>query len=563
MRKSKRQGHPLRQDLSDEPVKVSERMVVSEINRLQKQFRIATEKRKSYSTNLKQQTQAQEKGIESLTQEQREVSLTIGQVMSLKNKMLEDRNCRETRHLLRIRDRYDSLIRERKALLAVLDNQIEELEKKVAKQNLIATKVKQANSSKQLQKRIDTLEMRLYNASVHFNTIVAKNNKLREEIESLQIRKAVLDNFYCKLHTKLEQQKRRMNTAVEQTTQAYEQWYVALRTLCGKLSAKRQCQSEAQARIADMSKRRRKDHIEMQEQERILARETKLKAFVLARFTDRSELEEQAKKERDLKAARRAKKRQGECSETREVVYKRLLELAEDGNVEQLLNSFIKKEHKSFACLFYASELNEDTPKMQRKIRELQIEVASLSKAQEHAEAQNSHLVKELEKNLTKTTEEANRYEDLCKERSKILGQLKSSMEVVLKGINCDTTDIMKQLGEKGEITDLNLMQYFGLTEKKTYELLRLESILRYSQTEGASPDLPFSNPLLGGSELLREVSWSQICPPPPTLNVSNDIIDALEVPLDHSQLRQMVLQNHEKDWDNAAGTDENAPRVE
>ncbi|KAM4649447.1 coiled-coil domain-containing protein 63-like [Amazona ochrocephala] len=363
---------------------------------------------------------------------------------------------------------------------------IEELEKKVAKQNLIATKVKQANSSKQLQKRIDKLEMRLYNASVHFNTIVAKNNKLREEIESLQIRKAVLDNFYCKLHTKLEQQKRRMNTAVEQTTQAYEQW------------------SEAQARIADMSKRHRKDtaqyHIEMQEQERILARETKLKAFVLARFTDRSELEEQAKKERDLKAARRAKKRQGECSETREVVYKRLLELAEDGNVEQLLNSFIKKEHKSFACLFYASELNEDTPKMQRKIRELQIEVASLSKAQEHAEAQNSHLVKELEKNLTKTTEEANRYEDLCKERSKILGQLKSSMEVVLKGINCDTTDIMKQLGEKGEITDLNLMQYVGLTEKKTYELLRLESILRYSQTEGASPDLPFSNPLLGAA---------------------------------------------------------------
>ncbi|KAM4649332.1 coiled-coil domain-containing protein 63-like isoform 3-T10 [Amazona ochrocephala] len=210
--------------------------------------------------------------------------------MSLKNKMLEDRNCRETRHLLRIRDRYDSLIRERKALLAVLDNQIEELEKKVAKQNLIATKVKQANSSKQLQKRIDKLEMRLYNASVHFNTIVAKNNKLREEIESLQIRKAVLDNFYCKLHTKLEQQKRRMNTAVEQTTQAYEQW------------------SEAQARIADMSKRHRKDtaqyHIEMQEQERILARETKLKAFMLARFTDRSELEEQAKKERGIRGER-------------------------------------------------------------------------------------------------------------------------------------------------------------------------------------------------------------------------------------------------------------------
>uniref|UniRef100_A0A8B9F3G0 ODAD1 central coiled coil region domain-containing protein n=1 Tax=Amazona collaria TaxID=241587 RepID=A0A8B9F3G0_9PSIT len=190
---------------------------------------------------------------------------------------------------------------------------------------------------------------------VHFNTILAKNNKLREEIESLQIQKAVLDNFYFKLHTKLEQEKRRMNTAVEQTTQAYEQW------------------SEAQARIAAMSERHRKDtaqyHIEMQEQERIFAWETKLKAFMLARFTDRSELEEQAKKER----AQRAKKSQGECFETREVAYKRLLELAEDGNVNQLLNSFIEKERKSFTCFFYASELNDDMQKMQRKIRELQV----------------------------------------------------------------------------------------------------------------------------------------------------------------------------------------------
>ncbi|XP_057277234.1 coiled-coil domain-containing protein 63 isoform X1 [Pezoporus wallicus] len=549
MRKSKRQGHPSRQDLSDEPLKVSERMVVSEINRLQKQFRIAMEKRKSYSTNLKQQILAQEKKIESLTQEQKEVSLTIGQIMSPKNRMLDDRNCKEAQYLLQIRYQYDCLIRERKALLAVLDNQIEELEKKVVKQNLIASKVKQANCSKQLQKQIDTLEMRLYNANVHFNTILAKNDKLREEIESLQIQKAVLDNFYFKLHTKLDQQKKRMNTAVEQTTQAYEQL------------------SEAQTRIAAMIERHKTDtaqyHIEMQEQERILARETKLKAFMLARFTDRSELEEQAKKKRDLKAAQRAKKSGGECFETWEVAYKRLLELAEDGNVDQLLSSFVEKEQKSFACFLYASELNDDMQKLQRKIKELQLEIASLMKGQKHAKTKSFHLVKELETNLTESTEEANCYEDLCKERSKILGQLKSSMEILIRKIDCDTTDIMKQLGEKGEITDLNLMQYFGLMEKKTNELLLLESILRYTLTEGTSLDLPFTNPLLGSPELLQEINWSQICPPPPTLNDNNNAIDALEVPLDHSQLCQMVLQNHKKDWDNAAGTDENAPGME
>lgn len=64
--------------------------------------------------------------------------------------------------------------------------------------------------------------------TVHFNTILTRNNKLREEIENLRIRKATLDNFYLKLHKKLDQQWRRMNTAVEQSTQAYEQRYMAL-----------------------------------------------------------------------------------------------------------------------------------------------------------------------------------------------------------------------------------------------------------------------------------------------------------------------------------------------
>lgn len=46
--------------------------------------------------------------------------------------------------------------------------QILELEKKIVRENQIAAKVKQANSSKQLQKRIETLEMHLNNVSKCF-----------------------------------------------------------------------------------------------------------------------------------------------------------------------------------------------------------------------------------------------------------------------------------------------------------------------------------------------------------------------------------------------------------
>ena len=64
--------------------------------------------------------------------------------------------------------------------------------------------------------------------TVHFHTILSRNKELREEIEKLQIQKALLGKLSLKLHKKLAQQRRRMNTAAEQCTQGYKQRYVAL-----------------------------------------------------------------------------------------------------------------------------------------------------------------------------------------------------------------------------------------------------------------------------------------------------------------------------------------------
>ncbi|KAM6119925.1 coiled-coil domain-containing protein 63 [Phoenicopterus ruber ruber] len=540
MQRDARGGPSLRQKLSDFPVKDKEKLAEAEIRRLEKQCRIAAKKRKSYGANVRQQMQAQEKEIESLTQEHEEVSLTLSQITSPRNAMLDDRNCMELQCLLQTKYQYDSLIRDRKALLADLDNQILELEKKIVRQNQIAVKVKQANSSKRLQKQIETLEMRLNNVTVHFDTILTRNNKLREEIESLRIQKAILDNLYLKLQKKLDQQTKRMNTAVEQSTQAYEQ------------------RMEALARISAMNERHSKDtiqyNVELQEHGRVLDQETKLKTFMLTKFTDRSELEEQAKKQKALKAAQRAKRSQGESFESREVAYKRLLELAEDGDIDGLVNGFIEKEEKNFACFSYATELNNEMENMQRRIKDLQNEITALMTDQEYAESSSFHVLQELEEKLTDTTEEAKLYEDSCKESSKVLGQLKSGMEALFKEINCDATKIMKQLGENGQITDLNLMQFFGLVEKKTNELLLMESTLRYTSADGSQPAQPLTNPLLGGTGLIRVMDRAQLCPPPPALDSTADAIDAVEVPLDHGQLRQLILQM-QNEQGNAAST--------
>lgn len=55
------------------------------------------------------------------------------------------------------------------------------------------------------------------------------------------------------------------------------------------------------------------------------------------------------------------------------MAYKRLLELAENGDIDQLANGFIEKEGKNFAYFSYATELNNETEKLQQRIKDLQV----------------------------------------------------------------------------------------------------------------------------------------------------------------------------------------------
>ncbi|OXB64144.1 hypothetical protein ASZ78_002074, partial [Callipepla squamata] len=525
---------------SDFPV--TERQAQVEFCRLQKQFQIAVEKRKSSGDNIRQQIQTQEKEIQSLNQEHKEMSLILSKMTSLRDTIHDDRDCMELKCLLQTKDQYDCLLRDRKALVAELDNEILELQKNVERQNMITKKVNQAKSSKWLQKQTQTLELHLNNVTVHFDTILTTNKKLQEEIESLRIQKATLDHFYSKLHKHLAQQKRRIDSAIEQAMQAHKQ----LMEYLARISAMNESHSQNTAQYST----------ELKELEWIRDQENKLKTFVLAKFMDRSELEEQAKKKKDLKAAQRMKQSQGESFESQEVVYRQLLELAEDGDISQLVDGFIEKEGKNFAYFSYTMELNNEMEKLQQRIKNLQNEITLLTTDQENAESSSLHVLKELEEKLSQNTNEANDYEDKCKESGKALGQLKSAIEVLFEENNCDAAKIRGQLGDRGQITDQNVMQYLDLVEKKTNELLLMESILLYMEADGSLTTQSFDSPLLGGTKLLRGMERANLCPPPPALLDTIDSIDAFEAPLDHAQLHELFLLQSEKEQGSAASED-------
>uniref|UniRef100_U3K322 ODAD1 central coiled coil region domain-containing protein n=1 Tax=Ficedula albicollis TaxID=59894 RepID=U3K322_FICAL len=370
------------------------------------------------------------------------------------------------------------------------------MEKKIVKQRDTTWRVWEAKSHKQLQKKIELLEMHLNHVTVRYNTIMTRNNQLREETVSMQIQKAIYDNSYWKLEERLAQQNSLLNAAIEQATEDYEQWMEDL------------------GRISDIRGVRYREtiqyNIRLLERKCVLHQETRLKNFFLAKCTDLSALKEEARKREAFEAAERAKRSQ---KESYEVAYKRLLELS-DGDIDNFLEDFLEKDRRFFILFSYAIRLNVRNEGLRQRIQEIQV--------------CSWLLLREQVETTRKTAEEANMYENKCKESSSLLGQLQSRVETLLKDMDCDTSVIVKPLGE-------SLMPIFGRSGLPIF--LGQESF----PNPLAKPCCRMSFPAHPLQPVLPCVRPVEVC------IMGWRFSWAEEEPLDWVQLRQLVLQRQQE----------------
>ncbi|XP_064583290.1 coiled-coil domain-containing protein 63 [Zonotrichia leucophrys gambelii] len=493
-----------------------------EIRHLQTHFHHEAYKRKFFDAEIWRQMQAQEKEIADLRQEHGHVTATLKQLYSPSSMVFVNRNRMKVQNLLQTSMQNDALIKERKAQLADLAKQVLELEKKIASQRESNWKELGAKTRKQLHKTIELLEMRLRHVTVCYNAVVARNNKLREETASLQIQKASFDNLYWKLERSLVQQNKLLNAAIEQATEDYDQWMEDL------------------GRISDIRDVRYREtiqyNIRLLERKCALHQESRLKNFFLSKCADLSVLKEQAKAREAFEAAERAKASQ---KESYEVAYKRLLELS-DGNIDDFLEDFLEKDRRFFILFNFAIRLNVRNESLRQRIEAVQDDMEAMTTEREQAETNQTQVLQELKAKIAETTKEANKYENKYRESSQLLGQIQSRIETLLTEMDCDTTKIVKPLGD-------SLVPVFGPVENKVKEFLMRESLLRYTSLDRSQRAQGFVSPLREASNHLWAMDRTKLCPPPPDLEESADPRTA-EEPLGREELRELVIQRQQEE---------------
>lgn len=436
----------------------------AELAKLQRQLRVMENDRKAYAEESSNILRKQETEIENLLAENREMGTVLYLAQSDKNYKKDVNDTSRLMDLIKNLDLYNSQSELQKKRITELDNELKKMEQRIMRQTKEKSTVNEETTEMAIQKQIRVMENRLDKSITKFNQQLAVNCRLRQEIDHLRQEKGVFDNLYKKLTKELECIKSEMNEVIGEASQAYEE------------------RDEAQTKMIALKERSEKDicqhEIEMKDLLRIIDHDNKLKEFMMVKSNDRTEYKE----EEDAKKKKNAGDKDSDAEklqiESYEEAFERIQEITGMDDIDTIVKDFIKKENENFALYNYVNELNDEVEHLQDEINGMQLEIEKFQEEDIKLEEDRKKMLKEMEGKADKARIEKEQAEEKIRSINKVLDQLKSGVGSLFKNINCDPSSISDMLGCDAGITEKNILQYMGIIEHRTMELLQIQQYI-------------------------------------------------------------------------------------
>ena len=188
-------------------------------------------------------------------------------------------------------------------------------------------------------------------------------------------------------------------------------------------------------------------------------------------------------------------------------------------NIEELVQTFIDAEDQNFSLFNYVNELNNEVEKLEEQIAEIKTEIEKYKGQGGQNDRQRKKLLKDLEDRLASTEARAEQYEAKALKAIKTVSQLEQGIQSVFEKIKCDKKALSDMLGTTG-VTESNMMQYLGIIEQRTNEILQLYAATqaREGVVDAQGNPVPAVSSILGqGPQLPAGRNNIQIQPPSAT----------------------------------------------
>eukprot|EP00112_Aurelia_sp_Birch-Aquarium-sp1_P021069 Seg5576.1 transcript_id=Seg5576.1/GoldUCD/mRNA.D3Y31 product="Coiled-coil domain-containing protein 63" protein_id=Seg5576.1/GoldUCD/D3Y31 len=367
-----------------------------------------------------------------------------------------------------------NLIRKQRNAIETLQAENEELSKENRLAGSVQNKTKDMTNTERLNSLMDTEDQcygkenktaakKYGRANTKFNDSLAGNRKLREQIDHTLTERQIFEGLYKKLEKQMNENRQEIAEIIEASTAAYDS------------------RDDAQAKMVALKEKSDKDvaqhHMELKELMRIIDHDRKLKEFMGIKSEDRSDANEGMPTPRKLHDKDKAGDKD-DTIESYEAAFDKIKKTTKIDDIDMLVDIFIEVEDKNFALFNYVNELNNEIEMLQEGIAGIEDDIETFKRESVELEQQRKDILKQLEEKHSAESDQARDYDEKYKAAKKILEQLKAGIDSLFKKINCDQAAIVDMLGGNAGVTDSNMMQFLGIVEQRTNELLQVKAFV-------------------------------------------------------------------------------------
>lgn len=397
---------------------------------------------------------------------------------------------------------YIKKIETERAKIEELDRMIAKYQERIIEQKARLGGVNAAQINNQLiQKQIKVLENRMDKCLMKFNETMAQNKVLRQRIDEYRRERVVFDGIYKKLERELHEKKKEMAAIIEDSKNAYQ--------------ARDKSQSEMVALQQHAEKERTDFEMEFKElgelikQQHIMLEQIRLKQF--ERTADRPMLtagspsnsnapqdtlglddknligfqgtenwndspgkkaDHHHSKNRHHSTHANVQALSQEKIHSHEDALNKIQEATGIYDINELVTRFLEAEEQNFSLFNYVNDINSEIERLEHSITDMRNQIEKYRGQGASTDTQRKKALRSLEDKLQRTDRKAEEYENRHNKALKTITQLKNGIHSIFTRIGAASTSVEEMLGNQG-VTESNMMQYLGIIEQRTSEILQ------------------------------------------------------------------------------------------
>lgn len=509
------------QNLSlEERIKV-ERTFEKEITRLQHQC-LKLENTTPASKDVKIM-RCLDKKLKYLKREQKELNTKLKVAYAPCHVRRYDRQLKLVEDHVRVQDDLDLKIDGLRTEIRHLESQMMRLDKERKElQKVSQSDYFYYNRVSKAKKRLATLENRLDHLKKQEATRIAENHKLKNVIKDMLQDRKLFHQYWRRMVDELSYNKKFLIDMIERTILAFNQG----EELCYKIDA-------VKSHAAREEKAQRQEMMELQ---RRINNDRKNHVFLRTKgcHRDMCDLDPKEVRRRNM-----VKNDYGKKLELYDRIIRKTKKFYGVKTISQFIEKYQKQEDAFFAHFNYLNEINRQYEEANCILLNLNKNVDDLKEQRLRKEANQEETSKNLRDQLLSETEKTQQLQASLKADEMQLAGYFKEIEGILIDVGYDGADMKNLLGEHGNVTKQNLMQYLSALE------VRINDILAVVYTSPETKDRPeLSKPLVSVPEeivRIEEVVTTQQCAECAEGQDVNKYDEAIVAPKNKLEIKQGV----------------------